>query len=154
MTENLIEKLNAKFPAALKGHQEFRDQRSLIIDAEQFHDVALFLRDDEEARYNLLIDIYGTDRHRLGQSPRFAANYELYSIPHNRFLSLVVGAPENGSNGVRDNADELPTLPSVTDVWPTANWLERETYDLMGIRFANHPGQINMNNWQNGKFFI
>lgn len=139
MMDTIIEKLKATFPAAIKGHLEFRDQTSINIDANQFHDVALFLRDDEEMRFNLLVDVYGLDRLNLRETPRFAANYELYSIPKNRFLRVVVEPSNPDAHGSVGKGGELPTVPSVTDVWPTANWLERETYDLMGIKFANHP---------------
>ena len=138
MTDTTAEKLNAAFPGALKEQSEFRDETTIYVDAGQFHDVAQFLRDDEELQFNLLVDVYGTDRLKLGQTPRFAANYELYSIPKNKFLRVIVAAPDTESNG--DNGkNDLPSLPSVTDIWPTANWLERETYDLMGIAFDNHP---------------
>jgi len=133
---DLIKKLNVLFPSAVTGHSEFRNDTTLYVDAKQFHDVAFFLRDDEAALFNLLVDVYGADRSKLGNAPRFAANYQLYSIPKNEFLRVVVTAPDpSGENG----KDALPVLPSVTDVWPTADWLERETYDLMGIEFANHP---------------
>ncbi|RME76756.1 MAG: NADH-quinone oxidoreductase subunit D, partial [Chloroflexi bacterium] len=132
MTHN-IDKLQTRFPQAVKGHSSFRGETTVHVDASRLHEVALFLRDDEDFRYNLLVDLYGIDRLKLGQSPRFAVSYELYSIPHNRFLRLVVDAP------APDSSDGLPALPSVVDVWPTANWLERETYDLMGIQFDGHP---------------
>jgi NADH dehydrogenase I D subunit len=138
MTETIIEKLNALFPSALKSHAEFRDELTINVDADHFHDVAFFLRDDEETRFDLLVDIYGTDRLKLGQSPRFAANYELYSVPHNRFLRVVVEAPDPTPGG-SIGPEERPVLPTVTDVWATANWLERETYDLVGIEFRHHP---------------
>lgn len=140
MSNTVIEKLNASFPSALKKHPELRDEAIIHVNAAQFHEVALFLRDDEDARFNLLVDVYGTDRLKLGQqTPRFAVNYELYSIPRNEFLRVIVEAPDPESNGSYDKQAKLPVLPSVTDVWPTANWLERETFDLMGIEFAGHP---------------
>lgn len=139
MIDTIIEKLNAKIPSVVKGHSEFQGDTTFYIEADRLHDVALFLRDDEDAQFNLLIDLYGTDRLKLGETPRFAVNYELYSISKNRFLRLIVGTPEASSNGAQGQDHGLPVLSSVTDVWPTANWLERETYDLMGIKFSNHP---------------
>ncbi len=137
MTDSTIEKLQAAFPQGVKGHSKFREETTIQVDPSQLRDLSFFLRDDEDFRYDLLVDVYGADRLKLGQSPRFAVNYELYSIPHNKFLRLIVDLPDpaagNGPHG------ELPALPSVTDVWPTANWLERETYDLMGIEFTAHP---------------
>jgi NADH dehydrogenase I D subunit len=134
---DLLEKLNAKFPSAVKSHTEFRDQLSLTVDPDQFHDVALFLRDDDDAGFDLLVDVYGLDRSKSGVSPHIVSNYELYSIKHNKFLRVMVEAPTpaNGQNG----HGNLPKVPTVTDVWPTADWLERETYDLMGIEYEGHP---------------
>ncbi|MBN1992603.1 MAG: NADH dehydrogenase (quinone) subunit D [Anaerolineae bacterium] len=140
MTDAVVEKLKNIFPYGLKTDTEFCGGTTVYVAAEQFHDVALFLRDDEALQFDLLVDVYGTDRLKLSrpadQAARFAANYELYSIPKNRFLRVIVPAPDpTPGNGTND----LPVLPSVSDVWPTANWLERETYDLMGIEFGGHP---------------
>jgi len=144
MTDTTVEKLMTAFPSGVKGHSEFRDTTTIYVNPDQFHEVALFLRADADLQYNLLVDIYGTDRLKLGNSPRFAANYELYSIPKNQFLRVIVEAPDptgNGSSSGKTNGrhDDLPLLPTVTDIWPTADWLERETYDLMGIEFSHHP---------------
>lgn len=140
MTDQLTQKLKAKLPLALKDQVEFRGETTLTIDAEHLHQAALFLRDDEETRYDLLVDVYGVDRLKLGQKPRFAVNYELYSITHNKFLRMVVEAPDPEQLGqVNGSGGTLPAVRTVTDVWPTANWLERETYDLMGIEFKGHP---------------
>jgi NADH dehydrogenase I D subunit len=141
MTDAAVEKLKSKFPSSVEGHSEFCGESEIYISPDRFHEVALFLRHDEELQFDFLIDVYGTDRLKLeqsaGQSSRFAANYELYSVSKNRFLRVIVPAPDpSASNGA---AGELPVLPSVIDVWPTANWLERETYDLMGIEFSRHP---------------
>ena len=144
MIDRVIEKLNAFFPAAVTGSSEFQGETTIQVAADQFHEVAFFLRDDEDCQFDLLVDVYGTDRLKLGQTPRLAANYELYSIPKNMFLRIIVEAPDPASNGQTNGRSneaqaDLPALPTVTDVWPTANWLERETYDLMGIAFRNHP---------------
>lgn len=144
MTQKIIEKLNAKFPSALKDHTEFRDDVTLKIDADDIRDVATFLKNDEDAQYDLLVDVYGTDRLKLRQTPRFAVNYELYSISKNNFIRLIAEVADpahngNGSDSSGKFGEPLPKVASVTDLWPTANWLERETYDLMGIEFENHP---------------
>ena len=74
MTETTIEKLQAAFPQGVKGYSEFRGETTIQVKASQLDEVALFLRDDEDCQYNLLVDVYGTDRLKLGQSPRFAVN--------------------------------------------------------------------------------
>ena len=146
---DILEKLNARFPSVIKSHTEFRGKTSVTIDAQEFHNVALFLRDDEDAQFNLLVDVYGTDRLKIGQSPRLAANYELYSIPHNKFLRVIVETTEPVTNN-GTGRESLPHVPTVTDVWSTADWLERETYDLIGINFTDHPNMRRMmmpDNW-------
>ncbi|MGC8880459.1 MAG: NADH-quinone oxidoreductase subunit C, partial [Anaerolineae bacterium] len=90
------------------------------------------LRDDPRLQYNLLLDLTAVDRLKLGVAPRFATVYQLYSIPQRQSVRLVVPLPW-------DDVMDMPTCPSVTDIWPTANWLEREAYDLMGIHFEGHP---------------
>ena len=136
MTNNALEKLKAKFPAAILGQEEFRGETTIIVAAAQLHDVARHLRDDPALRFELLLDVYGTDRRNLGLRPRFAVNYEFFSISHNQHLRLIAPladpAPGNGH-------EALPQVDSVTDLYSTANWLERETYDLMGIEFVGHP---------------
>ncbi len=144
MTDTIVENLQTKFPAGITGQTEFRGDTTIYVASDQLHEVAFFLRDDPDLGYDLLIDIYGTDRLKLGQTPRLVANYELYSTSKNKFLRLIAAAPdptgESASNGQgKVKLDDLPTLPTVTDVWPTADWLERETYDLMGINFKGHP---------------
>jgi len=134
MADTLFDRLQSQFPDAVVGHETFREQTTITLKAEHLPDVALFLRDDPALQYNLLLDVYGVDRRDLGLSPRFAVTYELYSIPHNRHIRLTVPLPDPPSGG-----DALPRVASVTGVWPTANWLERETFDLMGIEFTGHP---------------
>lgn len=132
MTDLTYDKLKVKFPNAVLGQSVFKDEMTLTIDAAQLVQVATFLRDDPELRYDLLMDIYGVDRKNLGESPRFVSSYELYSVPYNQRVRLDVPLADVAS-------DALPKVDSVTGIWPTANWLERETYDLMGIEYVGHP---------------
>jgi len=141
MTNPIIEKIQARFPAAIKAHADFCDQTAITTTAEHWPELAMFLRDDDTTQYNLLVDVYGTDRLKSQQKgARLAANYELYSIPQNKFLRVVVESTDPNpalSNGRKD-LQELPVIPSVTNVWATADWLERETFDFMGINFVGH----------------
>jgi len=110
------------------------DVPTLDADAASFHDAALFLRDDPAAAYDLLLDLASVDRLKLDGSPsfrgdgRFLLNALLYSTRRNEHLRLRVAVPASD-----------PRLPTLTDVWPAANWFEREAWDLMGIRFDGHP---------------
>ncbi len=125
----VVEVLQQRFPDAVVATESFRGDQIVTVRADRWLDVARFLRDDPEMRFNLLVDVTSYDRLKLGQSPRFVAVYQLHSIPYNRRLRVQVPAPD----------DANPTVPSVVSIWPTANWHEREVYDLMGIRFEGHP---------------
>ena len=91
------------------------------------------LRDRPELRFDMLIDVCGVDYQSYGdgawEGPRFAAVYHLLSLPHNRRLRVRAFATD----------DDFPVVPSVIDVWPCANWFEREAFDLYGIVFEGHP---------------
>jgi len=91
------------------------------------------LRDRPELRFDMLIDVCGVDYQAFGdgawEGPRFAAVYHLLSLPHNRRLRVRTFATD----------DDFPVVPSVIDVWPCANWFEREAFDLYGIVFEGHP---------------
>ncbi len=125
----VVAELQQRFPDAVLATEEFRGDQMVTIKAERLLEVARFLRDDPQMRFNLCVDVTSYDRLNLGETPRFVAVYQLHSIPYNRRLRLLVPLP-GGDN---------PVAPSVVDIWPTANWLEREVYDLMGIRFEGHP---------------
>lgn len=126
------EAVKARFPLAVEAVTEFRGDLVLTLKREFLVDVARMLRDDPRLQYNLLLDLTAVDRLKLGITPRFATVYQLYSIPRRQSVRLVVPLPWDG-------ATDMPTCPSVTEIWPTANWHEREVYDLMGIRFEGHP---------------
>ncbi len=87
-----------------------------------------FLRDDPELSFDYLVDVTAVDRLRLDEAIRFAVVYQLYSHKHNRRFSVSVPVPE-----------AEPRIESVVSVWPGANWLEREVYDMYGIDFEGHP---------------
>ena len=124
-----VESLRQHFPDTVLATEEFRGDQIVTIKAERLLDVARYLRDDPQQRFDFCVDVASSDRLNLNETPRFAAVYQLQSLPFNRRMRLVVPLP-GGDN---------PAVSSVVDVWPTANWLEREVYDLMGIRFQGHP---------------
>ncbi|APV49987.1 NADH-quinone oxidoreductase subunit C [Betaproteobacteria bacterium GR16-43] len=91
------------------------------------------LRDDAALAFTTLIDVIGVDYSGFGDGaydgPRFAVIYNLLSIRHNTRVRVKVFAPN----------DDMPVVDSVIDVWPGANWFEREAFDLYGIIFKGHP---------------
>ncbi len=116
--------LQAAFPQIQTN--EFRGTLRVEVPREQLIEVARFLRDTPELHYIFLENLCGVDY--LGREPRFEVVYHLLSFEHQHRVCLKVGAPEDD-----------PTVPSLTGLWPTANWQERETYDMFGIVFSGHP---------------
>ena len=92
--------------------------------------LARFLRDDPECRYDLFLDLLGVDNlRRRGPRPRFEAVAHLHSLPRNEHVRVRIPLPD----------PEKPRLPTVSDVYPAADWFEREAYDMFGFDFAGHP---------------
>ncbi|HYH55364.1 MAG TPA: NADH-quinone oxidoreductase subunit C [Anseongella sp.] len=106
-------------------------QPGLTLRAEKIADICLELRDNPETYFDFLSCLSGVDYGP--ESGEFGVVYHLASIPYKTFFVLKVRV-----KGGRDTR-ELPSVPSVSGVWRTAEWHEREAYDLVGIRFTGHP---------------
>jgi NADH-quinone oxidoreductase subunit C len=119
-------RLREAFPHALAEISEPHGDITIVLQREHLPDVARFLRDELDLRYILLENLCGVDY--LGREPRFEVVYHLFSFDHYHRVCLKVRVPE---------AD--PTVPTLTTLWPTANWQEREAYDMFGIQFSGHP---------------
>ena len=130
-----LETLRASLATALGGRirKESVDfaQLTLEVDSADFLDAAKRLRDDPELAFSELLDVVGVDYEGYsGRSgPRFAIVYILLSIRHNHRVRVRVFCPD----------DAFPGVDSVIGVWPSANWYEREAFDLYGIVFSGHP---------------
>jgi len=109
------------------------DEVTIVVKPEQLLDTATALRDAPELRFEQLTDLCGVDYRNYGEGglpgPRFAVVYHLLSFTHNWRVRMRVFAAD----------DELPVLDSVIEGWPSANWFEREAFDLFGIVFTGHP---------------
>jgi NADH-quinone oxidoreductase subunit C len=125
-TNVVVERLRRWSPNAISEVIEFRGETTLVIARNVLRDVAERCRSDKDLQFNLLTDATSVDRYPL--EPRFEVNYHLVSIPRSDRLRLQV----------RLSASD-PVVDSLVSVWPGANWLEREIFDLMGIRFEGHP---------------
>ncbi|MCY0858269.1 NADH-quinone oxidoreductase subunit C [Cupriavidus sp. D39] len=105
---------------------------TLIVKADDYLESALMLRDDPALHFEQLLDVCGVDYSTYGDGawdgPRFAAVAHLISIKHNWRLRVRVFAPD----------DDVPVVPSLNDVWNSANWFEREAFDFYGIVFEGH----------------
>ena len=121
---DVAEALSSRFGAGVTGRVEFRGETTLLLQPAALRPVCEFCRD--ELGFNMLLDISSIDH--FENEPRYEVVYELYSLENGLHLRLKTSAPE----------DE-PEVPTVCDLWPTANWHEREVWDMMGIRFARHP---------------
>ena len=139
---------------------EFRDMVTVVVPRERIRDVCMFLRDDPNQRYDMLAELNGVDYLNYpGARHRFGVNYGLTSISNNRRLWLKVyldpqreTAPGSAANNVRDeeieaNGDPGLKLDSVYPVWPGADWMEREVYDMYGIIFTGHPDLRRILTW-------
>ncbi len=122
----ILDRIRSQFPDAVVATSTDRGDATASVRRETLSDVATFLRDDPELRFDMPIDVTAVDY--IGQAERFEAVYHLYSTAHGHRVRVKARIPE---------AD--PTIASLADVWVGANWLERETYDMYGIRFTGHP---------------
>jgi NADH-quinone oxidoreductase subunit C len=131
--ETLIAALQAALPERILGVTDALGEVTAVVAAEGLQATMTSLRDRPELRFESLIDACGVDYSAYGDGPRagprFAVVYHLLSVAHNRRLRVRVFATD----------DDFPVVPSVVDVWPGANWYEREAFDLFGVMFAGHP---------------
>jgi len=136
---------------------EFRDQVTVIVPREKIVAVTTYLRDEVTLYFDMLIDLNAVDLLGYpGAKHRFAINYGLLSTRFNRrlWLKLFLDPTESTApmTAIRDEDVALKSdvglrVDSVTGVWPAAEWMEREAYDLMGIYFTNHPDLRRILTW-------
>jgi NADH-quinone oxidoreductase subunit C len=127
--------LSAKFP--IVSQKEFRGELTLTVNRAQFHDIAAFLRD--QLGYTYLIDVSSVDY--FGQEPRYEVVCELQNFERADHLRVKYTVSEDDA-----------TAPTVTDLWATADWHEREVFDMMGIRFTGHPDLRRILMWEGYPF--
>jgi NADH-quinone oxidoreductase subunit C len=119
------ELLREKFPETAPAVSEFRGETTVVVGKERLRAVMTFLKESDETLYDLLVDIAGVDTGN--ESPRFFVVYLLHSIKFNNRLRVKIPVAEGAA------------LDTVSDIWRTADWMEREVYDMFGIAFSNHP---------------
>jgi NADH-quinone oxidoreductase subunit C len=120
----VVDKLKAKFGDTVLDEKEFRGEVTVVVKKEEIVAVCTFLKD--ELGFNFLTDLCGVDY--LGTAPRFMVVYHLYNIGTHQRFRVKASVEESDAR-----------IDTVSGVWSTANWHERECYDLMGISFNNHP---------------
>ncbi len=135
----LAQKLKARFGDLIAEPVEFRGEWTLkVLDAERIAEVCAYAK--AELNFDCLTDITSIDNY--GEDPRFTIVYELYGFGHHCHLRLKTEVSEEKSE-----------LPTITTVWRTANWHEREIYDMMGVRFRAHPDLRRILMWEGYPYF-
>ncbi|MDT8316496.1 MAG: NADH-quinone oxidoreductase subunit C [bacterium] len=124
-TLNIIDKIKKKFGDAVVETHSFRGDETVVVKKESIKEICIFLRDDKELNFNYLLDVCGVDY--LPREPRFEVVYHLHSIGKKHRLRVKVRLADGEK------------IASVVDIWKTADWVERETYDMYGIEFEGHP---------------
>jgi len=122
----LVERIKETFPQAIEETVVYKDEYAIRVKRSYLLEVSQFLKQDPACGFDFLSDLCGVDY--LGREPRFEVVYHLYSMKHKHRLRMKASPSENDLS-----------IPSVVSVWKTANWHERECYDLLGIIFSNHP---------------
>jgi NADH-quinone oxidoreductase subunit C len=129
MSQRVLERLKTKFgDAVLETHSEHGDDTAVVA-ATQWKVICHWLRTDPQMAFDMMVDLCGVDY--PDRMPRFEVVLHLYSIERKHRLRLKARVGDDEGNG----AD----IDSVVSIWPGVNWFERETWDLMGIKFTGHP---------------
>jgi NADH-quinone oxidoreductase subunit C len=133
------QKIKARFGDLISEPAEFRGEVTLKVgDAEHIVEICEFAKKD--LGFDYLVDISSVDNY--GEDPRWMVVYHLRGLTHGSELRLKT-----------DVSEEKSELPTVTTVWKTANWHEREIYDMMGIRFRGHPDLRRILMWEGYPYF-
>ena len=124
--DEVVTTIKEKFPQAVEETVCFRDEHTIRVKREHLLEISRFLKEDPATTFNFLSDLCGVDY--MGREPRFEVVYHLYSMEHKHRLRMKVSLAESDLS-----------IPSVVSIWRTANWHERECFDLLGITFSDHP---------------
>jgi NADH-quinone oxidoreductase subunit C len=121
-----LTRLLAECEGAVRDTHAQHGDATARVDRRRIADVLAFLRDDPECEFEMLTDVTAVDY--LGEEPRFEVVYHLYSVAKNHRVRIKARVPEGDL-----------VVPSAVPIYASANWMEREVYDLYGIRFDGHP---------------
>ena len=126
MPSTTLTRLQERFPEEILGAHSRLGEDTVILKPDALTRAARFLKEEPRLRFDFLMDLTAVDHWK--RQPRFELVYHLYSRSNNARLRLK--APLGGAS---------PEAPSLTSVWPAADWYEREVFDMFGIRFRGHP---------------
>jgi NADH-quinone oxidoreductase subunit C len=133
----IVTALKQKFGDAVLSTVEAHGEHTLNVTLAQVKNLLRYCRD--EMNFDYLVDVSSLDN--LGEEPRFEMVYELYGYSHSQHLRVKAKVSEDAS------------VPTVSDLWATADWHEREVYDMMGIDFEGHPDLRRILMWDGFPFF-
>jgi NADH-quinone oxidoreductase subunit C len=129
--EAILQRLRDRFGAGVVETHELRGDTTAVLERSALAEALRFCRDEPALRFEMLTDLTAADYLKYPgreDGPRFEVVYQLYSLTHNHRLRLKVRVDEDDA-----------VVPSAVALWPIANWLEREVWDMFGVRFAGHP---------------
>lgn len=140
---SFADRLRARFPQGIVGTNVDNVDPWIEVAPDALVEVCRYLRDESQPRFNFLncitgVDYFEPDPKKAAKTPwqpHLEVIYHLWSLADKASLVLKVNLPRWKG----DAAGELPELPSVASIWATADWHEREVYDLVGVRFTGHP---------------
>ena len=124
--ELIVEKVKEKFGESVEEISDFRDDLCITIKKDRIVNLGKFLKEDPDLQFIMCKDVTAIDW--ATRKKRFTAVYHIYSLQLNYTLRLKSNID-----------DDPPTIETVSSVWQSANWYERETWDMYGIKFVNHP---------------
>ncbi|MDF2448939.1 MAG: NADH-quinone oxidoreductase subunit [Bacteroidota bacterium] len=125
LLDRVSAKLNERFPGEIESAALLYDYPVFTVNKDSIHDVLKFLKEDEELNFHFLTTLCGV---QTADEKQLGVVYHLHNMPKNYRIRLKTFFDIN-----------KPEIPTVTDLYPTANWMERETYDFFGVRFKGHP---------------
>ena len=136
MSEDISNLLKEKFASDILAVDDLFQQTTVVLRKDNIHEILEFLKNDPRTSFEMLLDVCGVDYLKMKEAPhseRYEVIYHLYSLTLNHRVRLRVKVPE-----------EDMSLKTATDLWPSANWAERETAEMFGIVFTGHPNPKNL----------
>lgn len=127
MSTDYIDRINSQYRGVIIDSHNFRGDQTISVKKEAIRELFKFLRDDPELDFKFLMDLTAVD-YLNRKDNRFEVVYHFYSLKHNGRLRVKIPVSEDDC-----------TIDSVSSLWKTANWYEREVWDLYGIKFKGHP---------------
>ncbi len=136
MSKEILDKVNdritAQFPGAVITAELLYDFPVFTVEHNQTHNIIKFLKEDPELNFHFLTDLTGM---QTADEKQLGVIYHLHNMPKNMRVRIKTFFDIN-----------KPEIPTVTDIWPGANWMERETYDFFGVIFKGHPNLVRILN--------